>query len=338
MHSKDTTIPFPFRLDLHRWQQLVPPEWVAAFIAGAAVIAAPAKRWRLLETGFGTKDAYAQAHIPGARYIDTGKFENGPLWNKVADRVLVDLLLSHGICHETTVILYGRNPLAAARLAHLMLYCGVKDVRLIDGGYAAWNRLAFPLEQGCPAPFPPIRNFGAAYPANPHYLVDTPQARSVLEQPDACLVSIRTWKEFVGETSGYSYIPAKGDIAGALWGRAGSDEDVNSMSEFHDAHGRMLAAARICRMWRAKGICPDKKTVFYCGTGWRASLAFFYAWLMNWERIAVYDGGWCEWSRDPHNPVVRRTSALHAAANTHVGQEPVESPVPYNPIRRQARG
>jgi hypothetical protein len=37
--------------------------------------------------------------------------------------------------------------------------------------------------------------------------------------------------------------------------------------------------------------------------GWRASLAFFYAWLMDWERIAVYDGGWCEWSRDGGNPV-----------------------------------
>jgi rhodanese-related sulfurtransferase len=36
--------------------------------------------------------------------------------------------------------------------------------------------------------------------------------------------------------------------------------------------------------------------VFYCGTGWRASLAFFYAWLMGWEQIAVFDGGWFEWS------------------------------------------
>jgi 3-mercaptopyruvate sulfurtransferase SseA len=338
MHSKDTTIPFTFRRDLYRWQHLVSPAWVATLITGGSVTAAPAKQWRLLETGFGAMDAYAQAHIPGARYIDTSEFEKGPLWNKVADRVLVDLLLSHGIRHDTTVILYGRNPLAAARLAHLMLYFGVKDVRLIDGGYAAWTDLALPLKQGFPAPFPAAGDFGAAYPANPQYLVDTPQARGVLEQPDACLVSIRTWKEFVGQTSGYSYIPAKGEIAGALWGRSGSDEDVNSMSEFHDAHGRMLAAAEICRMWRAKGIRPDKKTVFYCGTGWRASLAFFYAWLMNWERISVYDGGWCEWSRDPRNPVVRRLSSTPARFKPHLEQEPVESPAPYSPIRHQTRG
>jgi len=29
---------------------------------------------------------------------------------------------------------------------------------------------------------------------------------------------------------------------------------------------------------------------------------------MGWERIAVYDGGWCEWSRDGDNPVVCRVA------------------------------
>ena len=32
------------------------------------------------------------------------------------------------------------------------------------------------------------------------------------------------------------------------------------------------------------------------GTGWRASETWFYAHLMGWNRIAVYDGGWYEWS------------------------------------------
>jgi len=67
-------------------------------------------------------------------------------------------------------------------------------------------------------PFPLPRTSGADYPANPEYLVDMLEARRLLEQPDASLVSIRTWNEFIGETSGYSYIPAKGDIAGAIWG------------------------------------------------------------------------------------------------------------------------
>jgi thiosulfate/3-mercaptopyruvate sulfurtransferase len=30
---------------------------------------------------------------------------------------------------------------------------------------------------------------------------------------------------------------------------------------------------------------------------------------MGWERIGVYDGGWCEWSRDADNPVVCRSGS-----------------------------
>ena len=38
--------------------------------------------------------------------------------------------------------------------------------------------------------------------------------------------------------------------------------------------------------------------------GWRASETWFYAYLQGWERAAVYDGGWFEWSQDPiNNPI-----------------------------------
>ena len=48
--------------------------------------------------------------------------------------------------------------------------------------------------------------------------------------------------------------------------------------------------------WRAAGITPDKKVAFYCGTGWRASETFFYASVMGWPQVSIYDGGWFEWS------------------------------------------
>ena len=55
--------------------------------------------------------------------------------------------------------------------------------------------------------------------------------------------------------------------------------------------------------WRDAGITPDKQVAFFCGTGWRASETFFYAHLMGWEQVAVYDGGWLEWSQDERNPI-----------------------------------
>jgi thiosulfate/3-mercaptopyruvate sulfurtransferase len=39
--------------------------------------------------------------------------ESEPLWNKVSDAQLKAMLAKHGIRHDTTVILYGRDVYAA---------------------------------------------------------------------------------------------------------------------------------------------------------------------------------------------------------------------------------
>ena len=237
-----------FRPDLVRWRQLVSPAWLAALVAGAQPEAAPAAGWRLFEVACGGEAAFAQAHIPGASYLDSCQFEQKPLWNKVADDALLALLLASGVRHDTSVILYGRNMLAAARVAHLMLYAGVRDVRLLDGGFALWQAGGYRCVAGEGAPVQPVMDFGGVFPAHPEYLICTAQARALLAAPDGALASIRTEAEFLGKESGYSYISAKGDIPGARWGRAGEDGDVNSMSAYqyagwpHASGGRDLRA------------------------------------------------------------------------------------------------
>jgi thiosulfate/3-mercaptopyruvate sulfurtransferase len=236
---------------------------------------------------------------------------------------LLQVLRQAGVCAGSTVILYGRNTLAAARVAQLMLVAGVQDVRLLDGGLAAWCAAGHALQQG-PERVPFALDHGVnrdpaahvhpggvqseRFVPRPDYLIDTAQAKALRLQNDGALVSIRSRAEHLGEMSGYSYIDARGDIAGALWGHAGVDGDVNSMGSFQDALGRMKPAADIAALWREAGIGPEMQIAFYCGTGWRASLAFFYAWLMGWPRISVYDGGWFEWSSDPANPLMCRTA------------------------------
>lgn len=329
-----------FRRDLPRWRHLVTPAWVAGLVAGAPVCAAPAGQWRLFEVGLSGAAAFAHGHIPGAGYIDTSALEAGPLWNKVPDRELKQVLLGLGIAHDVTVIVYGRSMLAAARAAHLLLYAGVADVRLLDGGLAAWTAARLSVEQGPAADVRPVTDFGAAFPGRPDYLVDMAQARRLLASPNGTLASIRTWNEFVGKTSGYRYIDAKGDIRGACWGRAGAGDDVNSMADFHGVDGRMRPAHEIASMWHASGIDAGRQTAFYCGTGWRASLAFFYAWLMDWPQIAVYDGGWCEWSRDARNPVVCRVGHDSSDIILRTDLVPVQaahhSPVALRPPGRHA--
>jgi len=253
----------------------------------------------LLEVGCDQQEDYLQGHIPGARYVDTHQLEQPPFWNKVPDSALRSLLDAEGIGPQTGVVVVGRNALTAARLAHLLLVAGVQDVRLLDGNFAAWQQAAFALQQG-PVPAHAVSAgpslWPDSFPLRPDYLVDKEQVRSLLKQSDSKVVSIRTRAEFMGETSGYDYIDARGEIAGAVWGRAGRDGDAHSMSAYQTDDGCMRPAAELEALWAGAGLERSMRIAFYCGTGWRASLAFFYAWLMGWERISVYDGGWMEWS------------------------------------------
>ena len=329
-------MPEGFRSDLVRWRQLVSVPWLAALLAHEAVAAPPTPDWLLLEVACDGLAEFVGGHIASARYLDTRQLEHLPFWNKLPDAELLRVLQHIGIQPTRTIILYGRNSLAAARVAQLLLYAGVQDVRLLDGGLDAWCAAGHALQVGAQPELVPNEpgmglhaislepdmrvplgesldtsapnSWPTPFPARPDYVLDTSQVRALVGATGCALVSIRTHAEFMGETSGYSYIAARGEIPGARWGHAGRDGDVNSMSNFQDALGRMKPAAYITALWRAAGVGPEMQTVFYCGTGWRASLAFFYAWLMGWERISVYDGGWFEWSSDPANPVTRRAA------------------------------
>ncbi len=293
-----TASPTP-RPDLPRGRQLLTPAGLAALL-GSRPRPAPL----LFEVGSGTPQhqQYLQAHIPGAAYLDTEWLERGPSWHKLPDAELLALLLALGLRHDSTVLLYGRNSCAVGRAAHLLLYAGVSDVRMLDGGFAAWLRAGHASASGAPTRYPPQSDFGVAFPACPQYLSTLAQVRALVELAALAdhnpLVSIRSWDEHIGLSSGYSYISAKGEIPGARWGRAGVSGDVNSMSAYQDGDGCLLPAAEIQRFWAEAGIGAGSPAVFFCGTGWRASLAFFYAWLMGYEQISVFDGGWLAWSEE----------------------------------------
>lgn len=276
----------------------------------ARLLAAPPAQGRLvlLEAGCESPAGFLEAHIPGAAWLDIATLETPPLYNKIGDADLLALLLARGITHDCTVILYGRRHcLAAARAAHLLMYAGVTDVRLLDGGLRAWQGAGLACASGPGPEAVSASAFGAPFPGRPDLLADTDHVVDCVRSGGATLASIRTRAEFNGATSGYAYISARGEIPGARWGRAGCDGDVHSMSAYQLPDGRMRPARHIAAMWQESGICADTPVVFYCGTGWRASLAFFHAHVMGWDRISVYDGGWFEYSQ--LHPALR-TAAL----------------------------
>lgn len=312
--AADETLPVE---RLPNYERLVHTDWLRRVLEGGQPEASPAGRFLLFHVNFGVPEEYRENHLPGALYLDTNQLEDPADWNRRSPEELAAALRALGITHDATVVLYGRDTeghadekwpgrragqIAATRAAMILRYSGVDDVRLLDGGYDAWVQGGNPLET-TPREPTPVPSFGVRIPLRPEVIVDIDEAKQILSDPDnAALVSVRTWSEHVGKVSGYNYIDPAGRIAGDVWGNCGSD--AYHMQHYRNVDNTMRAYPEIAANWAEAGITRDKWVAFYCGTGWRASETWFYAYLMGWQRIAVYDGGWYEWSRDPvNNPI-----------------------------------
>ncbi len=293
-----------------RYAQLVSAKWLNELITKGSTPEYKNKKYLICHAHYRNREDYENGHIPGAIDIDTLLLESPETWNRRSPDELKKALESLGITYDTTVILYGRfsypdnndpfpgssaGHLGAMRCAFIMLYAGVKDVRLLNGGLQSWLDEGFEITKQ-ESSRQPVPDFGIKIPSFSQFAVDLPEAKEILKAEDKNLVSIRSWKEFIGEVSGYNYIEKKGRIPGAVFADCGSD--AYHMENYRNLDHTTREFHEIEINWKKAGITPDKFNAFYCGTGWRASEAFFNAWLMGWPKIAVFDGGWFEWSNN----------------------------------------
>ena len=304
---------------LARYRQLVYPEWVQTLIDGGTPPEYDTDRYVLCHAHFDYREDYDVGHLPGALPLNTNWLESTETWNRRSPEELERVLCDLGIRHDTTVVLYGRfshptyeqerpaqsaGQLAAMRCAALMLYAGVEDVKILNGGLNAWEAEGYALSTEEVEP-EPVDDFGVEIPAHPEYMVDLPDAQRLLDGDDGELVSVRSWREFIGEWSGYHYIEKTGRIPGAVFGNCGSD--AYHMENYRNFDYTTREFQEIAQAWTEGGIVPEKHIAFYCGTGWRGSEAFMNAYLMGWPHISVYDGGWFEWSSHPDLPTATGT-------------------------------
>lgn len=305
---------------LERYEILVHPHWVEELVAGKNPPTFKGGDFKIIEIYLNEKgkEAYLKGHIPGAVALDdllnhvrgprtVAEIEALPhgeqlrLWNRPSDEAIRKKLEALGITADTTVVLYGSEAAttAAYRCGLVLRYAGVKDVRFLNGGRPLWEAEGRPLEPGEVA-WGPVKDFGAKVPQNPELLIDYDEELKLVSAPDAVIASIRSWDEYLCNKSGYTYIGEAGDIAGSRFGYAGSNP--YAMEDYRNLDNTMFNADLMAARWRRWGIVPDKTVSFHCGTGWRASETYFYAWAMGWPDIRVYDGGWYEWHKMPDSP------------------------------------
>mgnify|MGYP006301878563 CR=1 FL=1 len=201
---------------LDRYQQLVYPQWLDSLIHNEHPSFYNGKDYVICHSHYGYEEDYDTGHIPGAIPLNTNELESTETWNRRTPEELRTTLLNHGIDQDTTVVVYGRfsfpdnkdaypgqaaGHLGAIRCAAILLYAGVKDVKILNGGFAAWKEAGMPVSTEPSHPMPK-KEFGRTIPGRPELFVDMPEAKELLRSDKGELVSIRSWEEFIGNVSG----------------------------------------------------------------------------------------------------------------------------------------
>ncbi|MBF0169769.1 MAG: sulfurtransferase [Nitrospinae bacterium] len=281
---------------------LVDPAWVNQLIEyhrPGSSSAAPAgyshdraHRYVIFETQWGPVEqatAYIAGHVPGAFHSDSDTYENGfPRWFLLPDEELKAAAGRMGITADATVVVYSDSSIFATRLWWILTYLGVSDVRIMNGGYAAWVASGYAGESAINTPTP------ATYAGtiNANVRATTDYVASVYTSATAQLVDVRSEDEYRGIISGYDYVEAMGRIPGATWAY-----DADSASPYYtNADGTLRSADEVLAMWRSLGITFDREVIFYCGGGYRSALAYFYASLLGYDNVRNYSDGWEGWS------------------------------------------
>lgn len=261
---------------------------------------------------------YNEGHIPGAYHCSVRQVESSTyaayanntidytdenLGNLHEPAELAALLKKYNITKDTMVILYGAHP-ATERVAFCFLYCGVENVKVLNGSLTNWKNAGYEVETKVNTPVTDANyDFGTTVPAHPKYIVSKEELKDKLaNDKNFRLVSIRSLDEFKGLSDGnYPMLQEKGEIAGAVFGRAGND--ANTMEEYMNADGTLISYERFKGFMADSYVYPTNEVCFFCGTGWRATMPLLMAYEKGWK-VSLYDGGWWQWTRDlEHNAI-----------------------------------
>lgn len=241
---------------------------------------------------------YESGHVPGAVYVDLdGELAAPP--GPAGRHPLPDLdvfaaaMRAAGVRADRPVVVYdGGQSWAAARAWWLLRWTGHSDVRVLDGGLAAWQASGGALSTDQPTP--PAGDFTPLPGALP--LLTADDAAAVARR--GVLLDARAAERYRGEVEPID--PVAGHIPGAV--SAPTTENVAEVGTgFRDA-------AELTRRFAALGATADTEVGVYCGSGVSAAHQVL-ALAIAGVPAALYVGSWSEWTADPARPVATGSQA-----------------------------
>jgi len=261
-------------------------------------------------------DIYAKGHIPNAINVPgLGNFylclfaPDCGLWMELPkEKALFATIGNAGITADSLVVIVGRTagPFAsyavadAARIAITLLYAGIKNVAILNGGYNKW----------------------AAEERNTSTTPTAPTARTYTGVADkAMFVSKDCVKEKIGKavlveardadiyfgviqepwTQRAGHIPtAKCLPSPWLWTFKKDKQGVITYGTWKSSNVLKEMAFAVI------GKNLSQEIIVYCGVGGYASALYYtLTQMVGYKNVKIYDGSMQEWSADPNAPVVK---------------------------------
>ncbi len=234
------------------------------------------------------EEEYARGHIPGAAYVDLDTALAAPPGPRgrhplPEPAVFEEAMRAAGVCDGVPVVVYddwaGR---AAARCWWLLRWAGHQDVRVLDGGRAAWVAAEHPQSEGQVSPT------RGDFTARPGQLVVV-GADEVLDLAErGVLVDARDPERFRGEVEPID--PVAGHIPGATNVPTGAN-----LSE----DGRFRTPEELRSVY---ALAEGHEVAAYCGSGVTATQGIL-AMAVAGIDAALYPGSWSEWVADSARPI-----------------------------------
>ncbi len=270
-------------------ERLVTTEWLANHLGDPGLVVVESDEDVLL---------YETGHIPGSVKIDWHLDLNDPVTRDYIDGTQFAALMSaKGITRDTTVVVYGdkSNWWAAYALWVFTLF-GHSDVRLLDGGRAAWGA------EGREMTLDVAGTSATDYPVVER---NDPPIRAfrdeVLDFLGGQMIDVRSPEEYTGKRTHMPDYPEEGALRG---GHIPGAQSV-PWSRAANADGTFRTREELEAIYQQeKGLDPGEPVVAYCRIGERSSHTWFVlTYLLGFDDVRNYDGSWTEWGNAVRVPI-----------------------------------